>query len=120
MRVLHLEAGKNLYGGAGQALTLMRGLARRHIASALVCPPDSEVAAVGRAQGLEVIAVPMSGDLDLGFIGRFRRVIDQLNPDLVHVHSRRGADTLGGLAARKKAFFFRFSVSHGSGFSVRL
>jgi glycosyltransferase involved in cell wall biosynthesis len=100
MRVLHLEAGKNLYGGAGQALTLMRGLARRDIASALVCPPDSEIAAVGRAQGLEVIAVPMSGDLDLGFIGRFRRVIDQLNPDLVHVHSRRGADTLGGLAAR--------------------
>jgi glycosyltransferase involved in cell wall biosynthesis len=100
MRVLHLETGKNLYGGADQALALIRGLRERDIDSVLVCPPDSEVAAVGRAQGLEVNTLPMAGDLDLGFVGRFRRVIGRWNPELVHIHSRRGADTLGGLAAR--------------------
>ena len=100
MRVLHLETGTNLYGGATQALTLMHGLAKHNIENHLVCTPDSAVAAAGRAQGLSVIPVPMSGDLDLGFVGRFRRVIGQRSPTLVHVHSRRGADTLGGLAAR--------------------
>jgi len=100
MRVLHLETGKNLYGGADQVLTLMHGLTGHGIESVLVCPPDSAVAGAGRVQALEVVTVPMSGDLDVLFTGRFRRVIGQLNPDLVHVHSRRGADTLGGLAAR--------------------
>jgi glycosyltransferase involved in cell wall biosynthesis len=80
-------------------LTLMCGLAERGIAGVLVCPPDSAVAAAGRARGLEVVAVRMSGDLDLPFILRFARVIGRVGPDLVHVHSRRGADTLGGLAA---------------------
>jgi len=99
MRVLHLETGNNLYGGANQVLTLMRGLADRHIESVLVCPPESAVAGAGRVQGLEVVGVPISGDLDLPFVGRLRKVINRLSPDLVHVHSRRGADTLGGLAA---------------------
>jgi glycosyltransferase involved in cell wall biosynthesis len=100
MRVLHLETGKNLYGGADQALTLMRGLAERNIQSTLACPPDSAVAGAARTLGLEVVAVPMSGDLDFPFVGRFKGVINRLRPDLVHVHSRRGADVLGGLAAR--------------------
>jgi glycosyltransferase involved in cell wall biosynthesis len=40
-----------------------------------------------------------SGDLDLSFVWRLRRVLLQVSPDIVHCHSRRGADFLGGQAA---------------------
>jgi glycosyltransferase involved in cell wall biosynthesis len=42
----------------------------------------------------------MRGDLDFGFIWRLRRIIRQVAPDLLHLHSRRGADVLGGIAGR--------------------
>ena len=45
-------------------------------------------------------ALPWRGDLDLGAVGRLRRLIRATRPDLVHLHSRRGADLLGALAAR--------------------
>ena len=100
MHILHLESGRHFYGGARQVLHLIDGLADHGVESTLVCPVGSEIAAVGRAQGLSVRDLPMHGDLDPGFIFRFRRLIDELDPDVIHVHSRRGADTLGGLAAR--------------------
>ncbi len=42
----------------------------------------------------------MSGDLDLGLIWRLMRIIKRERPDIVHLHSRRGAEIMGGLAAR--------------------
>jgi leucine dehydrogenase len=43
-------------------------LAGRGIAGTLVCPPDSEIDAEAGAQGIDVVTVPMRGDLDLGFV----------------------------------------------------
>lgn len=54
----------------------------------------------GREQGANVVELPMSGDADVGFIFRFAALLKQLKPDLVHVHSRRGADVWGGLGAK--------------------
>jgi glycosyltransferase involved in cell wall biosynthesis len=42
----------------------------------------------------------MAGEADLLFPARFRHLIRSTATDLVHLHSRRGADTLGGLGAR--------------------
>ena len=44
--------------------------------------------------------MPMHGDLDVMMIGRLYRLINALKPDLVHLHSRIGADMMGGVAAR--------------------
>jgi glycosyltransferase involved in cell wall biosynthesis len=44
--------------------------------------------------------MPMAGDLDAGFAWRLRGVLRELQPDLLHVHSRRGADWYGGIAGR--------------------
>ena len=41
----------------------------------------------------------MRGELDAPLIGRLRRALRAAKPDLVHVHSRRGADLYGGVAA---------------------
>ncbi len=55
--------------------------------------------AAARASTCATLA--MGGDLDLLFIRRFARLLREFAPDLVHVHSRRGADWLGGRAARR-------------------
>lgn len=99
LTVLHVEAGVHLYGGALQVLYLLRGLAAQEVRNILVCPPGSAIAAAARDVA-EVVETPLRGDLDLGFVGRLRHVIRRQRPDLVHLHSRRGADVLGGVAAR--------------------
>ena len=99
MKIMHLETGKHLYGGAQQVLYLMEGLRKRHVDNVLVCSKGSEIADGARGS-CTVIELPMRGDLDLSFIGRFCRLIKAERPDIVHIHSRRGADTLGGLATR--------------------
>ncbi len=98
--VLHVEAGRHLYGGAQQVLYLMEGLARQGIDNRLACPPGAGIAGPAR-EFATVIELPMRGDLDVGLVGRLRRCIDAAPVDLVHLHSRRGADILGGLAARR-------------------
>jgi len=101
MHVVHLETGRHLYGGARQALALMRGLRTRGVLGTLACTAGSTVGAEAARLGLVVRELPMAGDLDPGFIGRFAALLRELQPDLVHVHSRRGADWLGGRAARR-------------------
>lgn len=97
--VLHVESGRHLYGGALQVLYLLEGLAARGVRNVLACPRGSAIAAAA-ADYAEVAAIPMRGDLDLGLVGRLRRLIRTHRPDLVHLHSRRGADLHGGIAAR--------------------
>ena len=99
MRILHVEGGRNFYGGAHQVLLLMEGLAARGVENVLVCPRGSELAQ--RAEGLATVwAMPMRGDLDLSLIFRLRAAIRATRPDVLHLQSRIGADVMGGLAGR--------------------
>ncbi|MBN2646278.1 MAG: glycosyltransferase [Thiotrichales bacterium] len=101
MRVLHIELGMNLYGGAKQVAFILRGLREQFaVENCLLAPEGSVIAQEMRAQGFEVQTIPAQGDLDFRLFWRIRRVIKQVQPDLVHVHSRRGAEVWGGLAAR--------------------
>jgi len=100
MKVLHVESGRHLYGGARQVAYLLEGLQRRGVENLLVCPRGSAVGSTAAAAGVRVHEMPMRGDHDLPLIWRLHRLIRRERPDLVHLHSRRGADTLGGLAAR--------------------
>jgi glycosyltransferase involved in cell wall biosynthesis len=103
IRVLHGETGMNLYGGALQVLYLLQGLAHRNnIQNILVCPEGSALADAARGYVKTLHTVPMKGDLDLLFIPRLLRIIDRENPDIIHLHSRRGADIMGGIAAKVK------------------
>jgi glycosyltransferase involved in cell wall biosynthesis len=97
MRIAHIEAGRHLYGGAVQVGHLLEGLAGRGVENLLFCPAGSELAAAER--GARVCVVPMRGELDVLLLPRLARELKTLKPDLVHVHSRRGADLYGGYAA---------------------
>lgn len=98
MKVLHVETGMHLYGGALQVVFLVRGLARRGCDNVLVCPRGSAIGEALRGVA-EVVELPFRGDLDLAFVPRLRRLVRAHVPDIIHLHSRRGADVLGGLAA---------------------
>ncbi len=101
MKVLHVETGRNLYGGAQQVLWLLDGLRRQGIDSVLVCSEGAALAGPARELGIRTVALRCRGDLDLGFGWRLYRLLRAEQPDLVHCHSRRGADWLGGRAARR-------------------
>lgn len=100
MRTVHLETGRHLYGGGAQVLHLLTGLVGRGEDALLVAPDGSGISREAEARGLPVRTLPFGGEVDLAFPWRFRRLLMEVRPDLVHLHSRRGADTLGWLGAR--------------------
>jgi len=99
MKILHVETGRHLYGGPQQVVYLISALLERGHDCTLVCPPDSGIDSVARLRGFRVRNLFCAGDLDLPFAYRLVQYLQQAGPDLVHCHSRRGADVLGGLAA---------------------
>ena len=82
MKILHIEAGRYLYGGAQQVVWLTRGLALRGVQNVLVCPNGSEIAGAA-ADTVRVRMVTMKGDLDLRLVSRLTKVIREEKPDLL-------------------------------------
>ena len=72
MKILHVEAGKHLYGGARQVQYITEGLAARGIDSLLACPIDSEMSRQPPA-GVRVLPIRMGGDADIGLVFRVNR-----------------------------------------------
>jgi len=99
VKVVHVETGRHFYGGAQQVVWLIRGLAERGVESVLVCPPGSAIDSIAQQTGIRVENVRCSGEFDLGFAWRLHRLLRRERPDLLHCHSRRGADFPGGYAA---------------------
>jgi len=101
MRILHLETGKHLYGGAKQVYYLIKGLGSyTDVENELACPPDSAILEECRDVADKCHTVSVKGDLDITFLFRFVLLLRSRAPDILHVHSRRGADIWGALAAR--------------------
>jgi glycosyltransferase involved in cell wall biosynthesis len=99
MKILHVETGRHLYGGAQQVFYLVKGLNEEGIDNILVCQPESGLDTIARDTGLNVVNLSCAGVHDLAFAFRLRQLVLAENPDLVHCHSRRGGDFLSGLAA---------------------
>ena len=99
MKILHVETGRHFLGGPQQVIYLINALRERGHESILVCPPDSGIDTVARENAIHVQNLFCAGDLDLPFAYRLSQFLKEEKPDLVHCHSRRGADLLGGLAA---------------------
>lgn len=98
MKILHIETGRHLYGGGLQVVYLLRGLKERGLHNILVCTAGSAIAAAAREYA-DVCEIPMAMDVDPRFGTGLWRVVMSKRPDLVHIHSRRGADIWGGLVA---------------------
>jgi glycosyltransferase involved in cell wall biosynthesis len=99
MKILHVEPGGGLAGGAQQALYIAQGLDARGIDCVVACKPDAPLDKGLLAQGVRTVALSLAGDADLFYAVRLRRIIGAERPDIVHMHSRRGA-VLGMIAAK--------------------
>ena len=93
--------GSHLYGGAQQVLYLLEALSASDVTSTLICPVGSAIGNAARERGVAVEEVGYRGDLDWMVVPKIKRLLRQHSIDLVHVHSRRGADLWGGLVARQ-------------------
>ena len=98
MKIVHVETGRHFYGGAQQVIWLIKGLAARGIENLLVCPAESDIDKVARSASIPVHNIHCFGDPDLRFAWQLRKLVQRDMPDVVHCHSRRGADFLGGQA----------------------
>ena len=97
MKIVHVELGRHLYGGQRQVAYLMDalpGLGGEHV---LVCAEGSDIAGLSGCVPAKILPLAFGGDVDLGFVARLRRELRAEQPDLLHIHSRRG-DTLATLA----------------------
>lgn len=99
MSVIHVETGRDLYGGALQVLYLAQGLQERGVNSVVMVPKGSEVAGAARKRWLRVEEFPCRGEADVVSLGRLAWRFSRSDVQLVHLHWGRGADTLGVTAA---------------------
>lgn len=100
--IAHIETGRYLYGGAQQVAWLLEGLKNRGVNNLLIAPKGSHISEHVKAAGTAtVLRTSSAGDLSLKFFREAKQLLIQHQPSLVHIHSRRGADTLGALAARR-------------------
>ena len=99
MKILHIETGRFFYGGPQQVLYLCSGLKNLGFKNILVCSLESDLGKIAKEQGIRVIEVRCKGDLDIFFALRLSKIINNECPDIIHCHSRRGADFLGGMVA---------------------
>lgn len=100
IKVMHVEAGKHLYGGALQVFYLMRELKALGVENYLVCPVGSDIARESQSVAT-VLETPMKGDLDFTLSHRIKKLAVKYQCDVLHAHSRRGADMWTGIAANK-------------------
>jgi len=95
MRILHLDAGREMRGGQWQALRLMCGLRERGHDGMLLAHAESPLFKQGHLQGLEV------GELSLRTVARESRVAD-----VTHAHDAR-SHAIAALAGRKPVIVSR-------------
>jgi glycosyltransferase involved in cell wall biosynthesis len=99
LHMLHIETGRYLYGGGLQVIWLLQGLSKLGYRNSLVCARGSAIGQKATSYAT-VHQIPMQGEMDPRLLFSLLRIIRKERPNLIHVHSRRGADLWGGLAAK--------------------
>lgn len=97
MKIIHIELGRHLYGGARQVAYLLNGMTADSGEHLLVASQGAAVLESITNPIIRTHPIAFAGDLDLTYIQRLRRVIQSERPDALHIHSRRG-DWLSALA----------------------
>jgi glycosyltransferase involved in cell wall biosynthesis len=86
---LHIDTARTWRGGQNQVLLTVNGLREIGHRAALVAHPDGELRQ--RAdEGLELVPVAPRTEMDLAAAFRLSRVVNRLEPDVVHAHDAHG------------------------------
>ncbi|MEK7283199.1 MAG: glycosyltransferase [Acidobacteriota bacterium] len=95
--ILHLNTEAGWRGGEAQTLRLAAGLRARGHRCLIVGVPGGDLVRRASAAGLEVVPMPMRGELDLRAARGLARIVREAGVDLVHYHTAH-AVTIGTLA----------------------
>lgn len=95
---LHLNTARSWRGGERQTLLLLEGLRREGHAASVVCPPGSPLAQRAQASGIPVHEIPLRGELDLSSAMKLRRLILEMKPQILQLHTAHAHST--GLLSR--------------------
>ena len=118
MNVLHVDSAAGWRGGQNQVLLTAAGMAARGHRVALACRSGGALEARARAQGLEVHALPLRGDVSLRAAARLARILRRSGPDVLHLHDPH-ALAAGLLAARAAASPTRVVATRRVDFPLR-
>ena len=85
IRVLHIELGRHLYGGAKQVTYLVHALDKDSAYQQhLLCTEDSEISKVSFNR-CTTHTIRYRGDTDLMGFKRMLNKVKQISPDIIHV-----------------------------------
>jgi glycosyltransferase involved in cell wall biosynthesis len=82
---LHIDTARSWRGGQNQALLTVNGLREIGHRATLVAHPDGELRRRA-AEGLDLIPLAPSSELDLSAAWQLSRVVRRLEPDVIHAH----------------------------------
>ncbi|WP_414829461.1 glycosyltransferase [Alteromonas sp. H39] len=100
-RILHLEFGRHFYGGAKQLEYLVTAENSEHATEHhIACPEGSDLARQLKGAKCKVHPLSYDREIDALVVQRLTTLIDDITPDLIHIHSRHGADVWGAIASR--------------------
>jgi glycosyltransferase involved in cell wall biosynthesis len=86
---LHVDTARTWRGGQNQVLLTVNGLRAMGHRAALVAHPGGELRRRA-AEGLELIPLAPRTEMDLTAAWRFARVVQRLDPDVIHAHDPHG------------------------------
>jgi glycosyltransferase involved in cell wall biosynthesis len=99
LQVLHQGGGA---GSVTSTLHLSVGLARSGVHVQFVCPPDSEVEALAREDGLEVLPLSLEAGQRRANATRLKALLERHPADLVNSQSARDREALTWLALTRQ------------------
>lgn len=89
---LHIDTSRTWRGGQNQVMLTVIGLRAAGYRTALVAQPDGELARRA-SEGTDLIALPVANELDLTAVWRLSRILQKVQPDVVHAHDPHGVAT---------------------------
>lgn len=86
---LHVDTARTWRGGQNQVLLTVNGLRAFGQRATLVAHPDGELRRRA-AEGLDLVPLAPRAEMDLSAAWKFARLINRLEPDVVHAHDPHG------------------------------
>jgi len=90
LKVLHVNTERTWRGGEQQTAYLMEGLRQRGHSNLLIAKEGSVMAERAAADGFEVLAMRMRGEVDLSVPWRIKRLVRDRGIDILHAHTSHG------------------------------
>lgn len=109
MKILHVEMGRLLDGGARQLAYLLNGLEKYPGDHVLVCPGVSELPGALANQSVKILRLKTAEEQGVKLMRALRKIIAREKPNMLHIHGRPGdwASILAGKRERRPIIYSR-------------